>query len=219
VVNAVNDQPVAANDGYVTSQSTVLNVAAPGVLANDGDVDSSTLTAVLVTGPSHGILTLNANGSFTYTPAATYFGPDSFTYKTSDGLASSNVATVTITVNQTLYAFVAVQNLPPPLGKTFNAGSSVPLRWQWLLNGSGAASVSAQPQIAVTGPGGTQVFTVQDAGKSSFQPPTAANNYTWQFNWQSVDALGRALPKGTYNITVKSLQTGQSNGPFAVVLK
>src|SRR5207249_1942010 len=43
-------------------------------------------------------VTLNANGSFTYTPAANYNGADSFTYKANDGTLNSNVATVTITV-------------------------------------------------------------------------------------------------------------------------
>ena len=69
------------------------------MLANDTDADGDTLTAVLVTGPSHGSLTLNANGSFTYTPAADFTGSDSFTYKANDGTADSNVATVNITVN------------------------------------------------------------------------------------------------------------------------
>ena len=49
-------------------------------------------------GPSHGTLTLNANGSFTYTPAANYNGSDSFTYRASDGTLTSNLATVTLTV-------------------------------------------------------------------------------------------------------------------------
>src|SRR5205807_1061036 len=57
------------------------------------------LTAVLVTGPAHGTLTWNTDGSFTYTPAANFNGTDSFTYKATDGLADSNTATVTITVN------------------------------------------------------------------------------------------------------------------------
>ena len=50
-----------------------------------------------MSGPAHTArLTLNADGTFTYTPAANYNGPDSFTYKANDGDADSNVATVTI---------------------------------------------------------------------------------------------------------------------------
>src|SRR5215211_4888667 len=97
-ITAVNDTPVATNDAYTTDEDTALTVAAPGVLGNDSDLDSSTLTAAVVTGPGHGTLTLNANGSFTYTPAADFNGPDTFTYKASDGSAQSNLATVTITV-------------------------------------------------------------------------------------------------------------------------
>ena len=73
----------------------MLTVAAPGVLGNDADPDGDPLTAVLVTGPSHGTLTLNANGSFTYTPAADFTGSDSFSYRASDGTLTSNLATVT----------------------------------------------------------------------------------------------------------------------------
>jgi len=96
-VTAVNDPPVATADTYATP--TTLTVAAPGVLANDTDTDGNALTAQLVTGPAHGTLTLKADGSFVYTPAATYSGTDSFTYKASDGASLSNVATVTITVS------------------------------------------------------------------------------------------------------------------------
>ena len=98
-VNPVNDPPVAANDGYSTNEDTPLTVAAPGVLGNDTDMDGDPLTAVLVAGPDHGTLSLNSNGSFTYSPAANYNGPDSFTYRANDGTANSNTATVSITVN------------------------------------------------------------------------------------------------------------------------
>src|SRR2546426_3605161 len=102
--------PVAANDSFPTDEDTPLTVTAPGVLGNDTDIDSSAMTAVVVTGPSHGALTLNANGSFTYTPAADFNGPDSFTYKANDGQADSNVATVALTINPVNDAPVAVND-------------------------------------------------------------------------------------------------------------
>ncbi|HVK07445.1 MAG TPA: Ig-like domain-containing protein, partial [Gemmataceae bacterium] len=98
-VNPVNDAPVADNDAYSTNENTQLTIAAPGVLDGDTDVEGSTLTAVLVGNVQHGSLTLNSNGSFVYTPAAGYNGPDSFTYRASDGSLTSNLATVTITVD------------------------------------------------------------------------------------------------------------------------
>ena len=56
------------------------------MLGNDTDPDGDTLTAAVVdSAPSHGTLTLNADGSFTYTPAANFNGTDSFTYRASDG--------------------------------------------------------------------------------------------------------------------------------------
>src|SRR5436190_1549327 len=75
-----------------------MTVAAPGVLANDSDVDSDPLSTILVTGPSHGTLTLNGDGSFSYVPALNFNGIDTFTYKATDGNAQSGIATATITV-------------------------------------------------------------------------------------------------------------------------
>src|SRR5207247_1017035 len=97
-VTPVNDAPVAANDdSYTTAEDTQLTVSAPGVLANDSDVDGDPLTAILVSSPAHGTLNLNSDGSFSYVPAANYNGPDSFTYKANDGQADSGIATVSIT--------------------------------------------------------------------------------------------------------------------------
>ena len=84
-VAAVNDAPTAAADEYTTDENTVLTVAATGVLANDIDPDGDTLSAILVTGPTSGTLTLNADGSFTYTPNTDFSGTDSFVYKANDG--------------------------------------------------------------------------------------------------------------------------------------
>lgn len=96
----MNNPPMAGNDSYSILHDHQLSVSSiAGVLANDTDMDLDTLTAILVSNPSHGALTLNSNGSFTYTPATGFAGSDSFTYKANDGTADSNTATVSITVN------------------------------------------------------------------------------------------------------------------------
>src|SRR5262249_47853902 len=97
-VTPVNDAPSAAPDSYTINEDETLAVAAAGVLANDSDVEGDALSAVLVSGPAHGTLSLNADGSFDYTPNADFNGIDSFTYNANDGLANG-LATVTITVN------------------------------------------------------------------------------------------------------------------------
>ena len=109
-----NTAPVANNDIYNTSEDTPLSVPAPGVLGNDTDADSNPLTAALGTGPSNGELTLNSNGSFTYTPNNNFHGSDSFTYRANDGTANSNTATVTINV--------AAVNDPPVISSVTNNG-------------------------------------------------------------------------------------------------
>ncbi|MGH3752410.1 MAG: Ig-like domain-containing protein, partial [Pseudonocardiaceae bacterium] len=85
----------AVGDTYTTSEDTPLTVPAPGVLGND---TGGPLTATLGAGPAHGTVTLNADGSFSYTPAANFAGTDSFTYTASNGPTTSAPVTVTITV-------------------------------------------------------------------------------------------------------------------------
>jgi len=100
--NAQNSPPVAIDDFYGVDQLAALTELAPGVLVNDSDPDAgNTVTAALVTGPSHArSFQLNSDGSFTYVPVATYYGPDTFTYHAYDGTLSSETGTVNITVRQ-----------------------------------------------------------------------------------------------------------------------
>jgi VCBS repeat-containing protein len=97
--SAPNTAPLAAADSYSTVRDSPLVVAAPGVLTNDTDAQANPLTAALDATPGHGSVTLNADGGFTYVPAAGYTGADSFTYHANDGSLNSNVATVRLTVN------------------------------------------------------------------------------------------------------------------------
>ncbi len=107
-VTAVNDAPVANADSFSVDNDSTLVVNSPGVLANDVDVDGDPLTVTLVTAPTNGSLTMAADGSFTYTPSASFSGTDTFVYTVSDGVTSSGPSTVSILVNATLAP-------PPPI--------------------------------------------------------------------------------------------------------
>ncbi|MEA2326483.1 MAG: hypothetical protein QOE68_1442, partial [Thermoanaerobaculia bacterium] len=122
-ITPVNDAPVAVDDNYSVAEGGTLNQAAPGVLGNDTDVDSPTLTAALVSGPAHASsFALNADGSFTYVNDGSENTTDSFTYRANDGLANSNIATVTITISPVNDAPVAVNdNYAVNEGGTINA--------------------------------------------------------------------------------------------------
>ncbi|WP_344742111.1 Ig-like domain-containing protein [Microlunatus spumicola] len=106
----------AKADAYRVDQATTLNVAAPGVLANDAD---RSRTVLLRTPPTQASdFALKADGSFTYTPAPGFSGTDRFSYLTDDGTATPT--TVTLTVTRT--ADLAV-SLSLPAGAT--AGGTV----------------------------------------------------------------------------------------------
>jgi VCBS repeat-containing protein len=92
-VNAVNDAPAAANGSSSGNENTVIT----GTLVAT-DIDSASLTFSRVAQAAHGTVTVNANGSFSYTPNAGYSGTDSFTFKANDGALDSNVATENLTI-------------------------------------------------------------------------------------------------------------------------
>ncbi|MDD2752225.1 MAG: Ig-like domain-containing protein [Candidatus Omnitrophica bacterium] len=87
-----NNAPVASNQSVTTDEDVPA-----GITLNATDVDGDNLTYALVTNPSHGALSGTAP-NLNYVPNANYNGADSFTFKANDGLADSNIATVSITV-------------------------------------------------------------------------------------------------------------------------
>jgi len=107
-VNSVNAPPVAENNNYSVDEGgtltaddangTVGDASDNGVLANDTDTDGDSLTAILVSDASNGTLSLDSDGTFSYTHDGSETTSDSFTYKANDGTADSNTATVSITV-------------------------------------------------------------------------------------------------------------------------
>lgn len=116
-------RPTAANHSYIFTSGAALNVAAPGVLQGTTGANGATFNATLVTGPSHGVLVLNANGSFTYTPNAGFDGSDSFTFVANDG-TSSSLLPATVTLESKDYNFVSnlyVETLHRPAGSVSNS--------------------------------------------------------------------------------------------------
>jgi VCBS repeat-containing protein len=198
-VNAVNYPPVAVNDAYSTNEDSQLTVSAPGVLSNDTDPDpEDTLTAVKVSNPSHGTLSLNANGSIVYTPASHYNGSDSFTYRASDGHTNSNLATVTITINPVNYPPVAVND-------NYSTNEDIPL----IVLAPGVLSNDTDPDpediltaIKVTDPShGTLTFN----SNGSFTYVPAPNYYgSDSFTYQASDGHVTSST-ATVNLTINSV--------------
>ncbi len=108
-VAPVNDAPMATGDVYEVAEGTALTTTAPGVLGNDTDLDGDTLSAVLDADTTHGELTLDVDGSFTYEPAADWSGTDTFTYRASDGDLLSDPVEVTLDVRSFHTAYTAVE--------------------------------------------------------------------------------------------------------------
>ena len=98
--------PVAGSD---TGQTAEDNAVTVNVLANDGNGGSGTLSVTGVTQGAHGAVTINANGTLTYTPQANYFGPDSFGYTLSNGTGTAS-GTVNVTVTAVNDAPVALDD-------------------------------------------------------------------------------------------------------------
>jgi len=192
-VNPVNDAPVAYEDHYSVDEDEVLGIAAPGVLANDTDVEYDPLTAVLLTPPSHGSLTLRADGSFTYTPAADFNGADSFTYKATDGTADSNTAAVSIEVNPVNDAPVA--NAGPD--QSVNEGSPVTLAG----SGSDVDGDSLTFSWSQTS-GSSVVLSHPDSTAPSFTAPAVAAETVLTFQLTVSDS--RASASDTVSVTIRN---------------
>ena len=100
-ITVTNTAPVAVDDWYAALTAVTLTVPAPGVLADDEDADGDVLRASLVDGGGNGSLSLASNGAFTFKSGGSFSGIRTFTYRVSDGVTSSAVATVSINVGAT----------------------------------------------------------------------------------------------------------------------
>jgi VCBS repeat-containing protein len=183
-ITAVNDAPVAQNQGVTTTQNV-----AKAIVLSAIDVETNALTYSVVSSPANGSLSGSAP-NLTYTPALNYVGADSFTFRASDGLATSAVASVAITV-------VAGGGSSLPQGSISNQtydkvcaevdNVNVPVRYS---NATSYRITATHPLYAPA--------SISNAG-ADFTNCTAFSTLIWQI--------------GTYNLSDNEfLQTGFASG-------
>jgi len=171
-VTSVNDAPTASPDSFIVLVDRTLNVNAPGVLANDGDIDGDSLGATGMTSPAHGVVTLAANGGFSYTPATGFVGVDAFSYRATDGTAFS--ATRAVTLNVTGIP-TSPPTIAPPTGLPPSTAPSAAATLEPLPSGSPEASASLDPN-ASPAPSGTATAVASVAPGASPDPDPAAGS-------------------------------------------
>ena len=213
-ITSVNDPPTAANDTGTTDEDTTLNIAAPGVLANDTDVDpgdtktvdrlngSPTLTGTSAKGAS---VTINANGSYTYNPGSVFQGlstgqqdTDSFTYRMSDGGGASSTATVNLTITGISDAPIAGADSFDAIGNTaLSVGTARPtgeagkvLTGSVLTNDTDVdtpqGNLVAEAGTFATTLGGS--ITIESDGNFTYHPDDGDVGVTDTFTYRVCDA-------------------------------
>ena len=114
-INPVNDAPIAVWD----SKSTGVNNSVSGsVSGNDSDIDNNLNPTgfTLTSGPAHGSITFNNNGTYTYTPNSNYNGTDEFVYQVCDlGMP---------VLCDTAVVYLSIANNPPVANVDFNSTSN-----------------------------------------------------------------------------------------------
>ncbi len=189
-----NTPPVANPDSYAINENTELFVPAlTGVLSNDKDSDGDVLIVSLTTGPTHGSMMLNSNGSLTYTPNSDFVGSDSFVYQADDGHGNTASSTDTIIVNQIVC----------PAGSFLSSGDNTctPAPAGSYVSSTGSTSAALCPVGTFTDTSGNIACTPAPAG--SYVPTTGSTS-------------AALCPVGTFTDTAGQLAcTSAPAGSFA----
>jgi surface protein/VCBS repeat-containing protein len=212
-INPINDAPVALDDSILVNEGATIAVvtnSATTLTNNDTDVDNVSLTATIVTQPTNGTLTLNSNGTFSYTHNGSETTSDSFTYKSNDGQLDSNIATATIAVTPVNDA---------PVGNndsfTVNEGATVTVlsnsQTSVLHNDTDAENNTLTVSVVATPTNGT--LTLNSSGTFSYthnDTETTTDSFTYKVNDGELDSNIT-----TVNITINTVN---DNGPTDITV-
>jgi FtsP/CotA-like multicopper oxidase with cupredoxin domain len=189
LVGTAVDAPVAVDDTESTAEDTVLTVVAPGVLTNDTNAAGATPSVVAM--PGSGTVTLNVDGSFTYTPALNFNGSDQFTYKLSTATSISNTATVQLTVTP-------VNDAPTAVADISSTTTGTPVTVTVLANDSDidGDALTVVPGIC------TSCTALVNANQSVTITPDAGFTGAVTFSYQAQDPGGLVSAAVTLTVNV-----------------
>lgn len=196
-VNPVNDAPVAGTHDYTIDEDTPVT---GNVLTDATDADDDSLTAEIGAAPTHGMVELNPDGSFTYTPTAEYSGADGFTYTVSDGV-STTTATVSLTVNPVNDAPIAGED-----AATLDEDTATVIP---VLDNDSDAEDDARTVVEVAAPSHGSAVLGED-GTITYTPAADFNGID-SFTYTVTDGQG-----GTTTATVTLTINPVSDAPVAV---
>lgn len=202
----INFDPVASDDGYGVTEDGSLDVlAANGVLDNDSDPDQDPLAVNLLVDVSNGSLTLNPDGSFSYTPDANFNGVDGFTYEIDDGQGGTDTASVTIDVDAVNDAPIAADD--GGFSTPFNTALNIDVAD--LLANDSDGDPEINQTLSVQSVGNAVGGTVALAGDTVTFTPTTGFSGAANFSYDVSDGAG-----GVATATV-TLSVGANAAPVA----
>lgn len=225
-VACVNDAPVADADAYAATEDEPLVVAAPGVLEGDTDIDGDAVSVKSNTQPAYGSVSMNADGSFSYTPTSNFCGADGFTYVATDAPPAtapalySSPAQVSVTVACVNDAPVVTGILPASQGVDYSdLIAKVTVSVTDIDDVSTTLRESSEPLLSAAGLSLTPAGCASDSGLSP-NPAEVGSVCSWTyegrvvdpgFNSYSVlftpaDGDGDSAATGTHELSVRAEQ-------------
>ncbi|MEN3382879.1 MAG: hypothetical protein V7608_2923, partial [Hyphomicrobiales bacterium] len=174
------DQAPVAQGGSASGDED--HVISGQVTASDPDGLPAPPSFSLVSGPQHGNLIFNANGSYSYTPTHDFNGADSFTFKANDGILNSNTATISLTVNP-------VNDAPVAANGAASGNEDTPITGQ--LVATDVDNTAAQLSYSLVGQAQHGSVTVNANGSYSYTPNhdfDGADSFTFKVSDGSLNA-------------------------------